>query len=66
MLVQKASLFVQGRFPKESRKMTVKEREIKRRKKTEDRKAELGAGFAMVLVVLFVYVMIGLKLFAFL
>lgn len=46
--------------------MTAREREIRRRKKTEDRKAELGAGFAMVLVVLFVYIMIGLKLFAFL
>ena len=44
----------------------VREMEIRRRKKTEDRKTELSAGFAMVLVVLFVYVMIGLKLFAFL
>ena len=63
MPVQKASLFVQGRLPKESRKMTARERENRRRKKTEDRKAELSAGFCMLCVGLFMYGMILLKLF---
>lgn len=45
--------------------MTTRERdlEIRRRKKTEDRKAELGAGFGMLCTVLFMYGMIILKLF---
>ena len=45
--------------------MTTRERdlEIRRRKKTEDRKAEFGAGFCMLCTVLFMYGMIILKLF---
>ena len=40
-----------------------REMEIRRRKKTEDRKAELGAGFGMLCAGLFIYGMIFLKLF---
>lgn len=43
--------------------MTVREREIRRRKKTEDRKAELSAGLGMLCAGLFMYGMILLKLF---
>lgn len=43
--------------------MTVREREIRRRKKTEDRKAELSAGLGMLCAGLFIYGMIFLKLF---
>lgn len=40
-----------------------REMEIKRRKKTEDRKAELSAGLGMLCAGLFMYGMILLKLF---
>lgn len=40
-----------------------REMEIRRRKKTEDRKAELSAGLGMLCAVLFIYGMILLKLF---
>lgn len=40
-----------------------REMEIRRRKKTEDRKAELGAGFGMLCAELFIYGMIFLKIF---
>lgn len=40
-----------------------REMELRRRKKSEDRKAELGAGLGMLCAGLFVYGMIFLKLF---
>lgn len=40
-----------------------REMEIRRRKKSEDRKSELCAGFGMLCAGLFIYGMILLKLF---